>query len=521
MRKRTLCAFAALSLGTTAHAAFTYTILHPTGTFASYGEGLNLSTQVGYVLAGGYHAGLWSGTAASWVDLNPAGANSSRAYGVDGDKQVGYAMVSGLQRASLWSGTAASWVNLTPAGMAPAAIYDSFAGTQVGFVSVGGVTHASMWSGTVGSWFDLHPGATFASSAATDIGGGVQGGYGTTAQGISHALKWSGTPASAINLTPAGASGSSVSSVSSSGQLGGQATFSGLTKGGIWSGTAASWVSLHPTGALFSSVSDIAGATQVGSVIQTTGSNRATLWKGTAASMVDLHAVLPADFDYSFARAVVVDGGNTYVFGYGFNETTDREEAIMWFEGSADNFTFALNKSSVAGQNSVQGTITKSQTSPSATVFTTYDNSSLVTTPATVTVAANTLVKNFQITVTAVTSTINTIVYAKRGSITRSQPLALVPLIPTALSFTPSQVTGGQATSCKVVVNGVAGPSGRVIAILDNSPYSNPPSTVTVPPGGTSVTFNIPTTAVTSQKVVTVTARVSAGEKTGTFRINP
>lgn len=520
MRKRSLFAFAALCLGASANATFTYTVLHPTGTFASYGEGINSTSQVGYVLAGGYRASLWTGTAASWVDLNPAGANSSQAFGCDGGNQYGYATVTGLQRASMWSGTAASWVNLTPAGMAPAVVYDSSGGAQAGFVTSGGFKHASMWAGTAGSWVDLHPGGTFANSVATDIAGGIQGGYGTTAQGISHALKWTGTAASAINLTPAGASSSGVSCVSNTGILGGQATFSGLTQGGIWSGTAASWVSLHPAGAQLSRVSDMSGNTQVGDII-VSGSNRACLWKGTAASMVDLHAVLPADFDYSFAKAVVVDGGNTYVFGYGFNTTTDQEEAILWFEGSADNFTFALNKSSVAGQNSVQGTITKSQSSPTATVFTTYDNSSLVTTPATVTVAANTLVKNFQITVTAVTSTINTIIYAKRGTITRSQPLALVPLIPTALSFTPSQVTGGQATSCKVVVNGVAGPSGRVIAILDNSPYSNPPSTVTVPPGGTSVTFNIPTTSVTSQKVVTVTARVSAGEKTGTFRINP
>ena len=83
------------------------------------------------------------------------------------------------------------------------------------------------------------------------------------------------------------------------------------------------------------------------------------------------------------------------------------------------------------------------------------------------------------------------------------------------LAFTPSDLTGGTPTSCRVVINGVAGPGGRVLAIFDNSAYATTPSNVTVPPGATEVTFPIPTSAVSSIRVVTVTARVSAGEKTG------
>jgi hypothetical protein len=184
-------------------------------------------------------------------------------------------------------------------------------------------------------------------------------------------------------------------------------------------------------------------------------------------------------------------------------------------------FTLALNKSTVAGQNSVLGTITMDRTQPTNTVFATSDNSSLVTTPATVTVSANTLTKNFQITVTAITSTVNTTIFATFGGVTRSQPLTLAPLVPTALEFTPTNVTGGQSTSCRVVINGVAGPGGRDIAILDNSAFSTVPSLVTVPAGATSVTFPITTSAVASIQNVIVTARVSAGEKTGSFRINP
>jgi hypothetical protein len=70
--------------------------------------------QVGFVAqAGGINrASLWSGTAASRVDLTPAAASSSLASGVWGSQQVGWANIGGTERASLWDGSAASWVDL-------------------------------------------------------------------------------------------------------------------------------------------------------------------------------------------------------------------------------------------------------------------------------------------------------------------------------------------------------------------------------------------------------------------------
>lgn len=188
---------------------------------------------------------------------------------------------------------------------------------------------------------------------------------------------------------------------------------------------------------------------------------------------------------------------------------------------SSPTFNLLLNKATVAGQNYVQGNIALSEAAAESVAFTTYDDSSLVTTPATVTVPAGQTSKLFPIQVSAVNSPINATIYAKRGVVTQSSPLTLTPLVPTALAFTPSTVTGGNDVLCRVVVNGVAGPSGRTIAVFDNSPFTTMPSTVIVPPGGTEVVFPISTSAVTATKVVTVTARVSAGEKTGTFRINP
>jgi hypothetical protein len=70
---------------------------------------------VGYAIMGGaYRASLWTGTAASWVDLTPAGSPQSLVNGVQGGQQVGTALVGGVAHAGLWSGTADSWVDLNP-----------------------------------------------------------------------------------------------------------------------------------------------------------------------------------------------------------------------------------------------------------------------------------------------------------------------------------------------------------------------------------------------------------------------
>jgi len=77
--------------------------------------------------------------------------------GVQGGQQVGVAKINDLNRASLWSGTAASWVDLTPTGSNWSIAYGVDGGQQVGYVNFGGGNdRAGLWSGTADSWVDLH-----------------------------------------------------------------------------------------------------------------------------------------------------------------------------------------------------------------------------------------------------------------------------------------------------------------------------------------------------------------------------
>jgi hypothetical protein len=184
------------------------------------------------------------------------------------------------------------------------------------------------------------------------------------------------------------------------------------------------------------------------------------------------------------------------------------------------DFGFYINKDSVAGQNSVLGSVFTNMLVGADTTFTLSDNSSLITTPANAVIAVSHSFKNFQITTTAINSTINVTVSARLGAVTQTRPFTLAPLIPTAVAFNPSSVTGGGSSQGRVVVNGVAGPGGRTISIVENSPYVTCPTSVVVPPGGTDVFFPITTTAVPSNQMVPIKAIVSAGQASGIFRVN-
>jgi hypothetical protein len=157
--------------------------------------------QVGYyvVSSAGYifHALLWNGSALAQVDLNPDFATSSFAYGISGTQQVGKIELfdDGGIRAGLWTGTAASWVDL---GSGEA--YATSGTQQVGFANFVSGSHAALWSGTAASVVDLNP-AGAASSIAYGISGTWQVGVAYIGSAPGTAGIWRGTAASWENLS--------------------------------------------------------------------------------------------------------------------------------------------------------------------------------------------------------------------------------------------------------------------------------------------------------------------------------
>jgi hypothetical protein len=101
------------------------------------------------------YALMWSGTAASVVELHPPGFDSSTAIGVSGGAQVGYGRgpaTVDVDHALLWNGTAASMVDLHPflTGLGPnfttsRAIGIADNGAIVGEATAGNTTYAVLW----------------------------------------------------------------------------------------------------------------------------------------------------------------------------------------------------------------------------------------------------------------------------------------------------------------------------------------------------------------------------------------
>ncbi len=317
-----------LTVASSAHAQWTVTNLHPAGAGDSRGSAVSGGQQAGAAQIGGvFHAGLWSGTAASWVDLHPAGLLRSFVYATNGTQQAGYAYVSNQPHASLWNGTAASWVDLHPASSIQSYAYANVGGQQAGVArTTSGDDRASLWSGTAASWVNLHPAGAF-ESAAYAIGGGQQAGWAIVG-GVQHASLWTGTAASWVDLHPAGSNLSWVYGISGAQQVG-YARFGGVLRAGLWTGTAASWVDLHPAGATFSQAYAVSGGWQAGYAV-VAGVQHAGVWNGTAASWVDLNSYQPGGFTSTQANGVASDGTHLYVTGIGYNAIANRSEALLW-----------------------------------------------------------------------------------------------------------------------------------------------------------------------------------------------
>ena len=319
---------------------WTVTNLGPSGSSSSTASCAWGTQQAGTAHIGdSTHAGIWSGTAGSWVDLNPSGAAGSSAGAICGTQQAGYCiigyisggMLCGYLHAAMWSGTADSWVDLHPSCAVGSFAYGTSGTQQAGcvyrYIDSVWCVHASMWSGTAASWIDLNP-AGSTDSIAYATSGGQQTGW-SYIDGVEHAGLWSGTAGSWVDLNPFGAASSAAYAICGN-QQAGSAAIDGTSHAGIWSENASSWVDLNPAEATKSIAAATCEIAQAGYAI-IDGKSHAGMWTGTATSWMDLHALLPAGvYDTSRAMGIYTSGNTTWVCGYANNIATDDPEAILW-----------------------------------------------------------------------------------------------------------------------------------------------------------------------------------------------
>ncbi len=112
---------------------------------------------------------------------------------------MGMGITGGTFHALLWSGSAASCVDLNPSGFTRSEAYDTSDTLQVGFgygTATGGATHALLWSGSADSYVDLHSllPSSFLDSYAYCIDGSAIYGIGVDQNGSNHAIEWTIVP---------------------------------------------------------------------------------------------------------------------------------------------------------------------------------------------------------------------------------------------------------------------------------------------------------------------------------------
>jgi hypothetical protein len=323
-------ALAVVGLSGPAHAQWVATSLHPAGATVSEISAVTTEGEVGSVrlASGAWQPSLWSGIAASWLDLSTGPPLNGNAYGAVSGTQVG--MLAG--HAVLWHGSPQSLVDLHPPGLPFSSVALAAAGDQqVGYYA-GVSNRALLWHGSAASVVDLTPqGATDAYANATD--GTHQGGVASFNQ-VWHAGIWSGSAQSFLDLNPP-TSGASWLYGIGPGQQVGYIQAGTLIHAAIWSGTASSVLDVDP-GLLTGGESTLfatTGSIQVGESDVPGGVfAHAGIWFGTASSFVDLHQFLPAGYSSSRATSVVhMPDGSILVGGWALaSGATGQRQAFIW-----------------------------------------------------------------------------------------------------------------------------------------------------------------------------------------------
>ena len=183
--------------------------------------------------------------------------------------------------------------------------------------------------------------------------------------------------------------------------------------------------------------------------------------------------------------------------------------------------SLTLNPASLAGGATSQGTVTLGSAAPTGgLVVALTSDSAAAGVPASVTVAAGATSASFTISTTPVGSSSAANISALFGGVTKTAVLTVNAPALSTLALNPTSVTGGTSSVGTVTLGSAAPSGGLVVALSSNSSAAVVPASVTVPVGGTSATFAITTTSVTSSSSATISAIYGGVTKTAVLTVN-
>ncbi len=202
-----------------------------------------------------------------------------------------------------------------------------------------------------------------------------------------------------------------------------------------------------------------------------------------------------------------------------FNGSTALQHIVLWPLLSGVQF-----EGTVAGGQPATGTVFLNGGAPSGGVVVSLTslNTSLVTVPASVTVAAGQTSVNF----TANTFPVSQFTFAgiratAAGRTVDSGLFLSVSLAPTSVTFTPSTIVGPGTVTGRVTLASASPGNSNVDLVSSNTVFATVPFSVIVPQGQTSATFPVNVSQVTATTTVQISATFENVTRSGTLTINP
>lgn len=186
--------------------------------------------------------------------------------------------------------------------------------------------------------------------------------------------------------------------------------------------------------------------------------------------------------------------------------------------------SFTISPSTISGSAQPQGIVMLNGQAPAGgAVVTLTSNSPSVSPPASVFVAAGDPSVSFPISTSAVTANTTATVTASYAGVSVQGQVTLTPQQPpSSLTLSPTATTGTSGSSFATVT--VASPSStdEVLQVASSNPtVASVPNGVTIPAGSTTGGFNIFTTSVSTQTIVTISVSGGGVTKTANLTVNP
>jgi hypothetical protein len=186
--------------------------------------------------------------------------------------------------------------------------------------------------------------------------------------------------------------------------------------------------------------------------------------------------------------------------------------------------SLTISPATISGGAQPQGIVILNGQAPAGGALVSLSsNSPFVSPPASVTVAPGDASVSFPITTSAVTASTTAIVTANYAGVTAQAQVTLTPQqAPASLALNPTSTTGTNGSSFATVT--IASPSSTdlILQVASSNPtVASVPSGVMIPAGSTTGGFDIFTSSVSVQTIVTISVSGGGVTRTANLTVNP